>query len=246
MIKDKKNNNNDQILSTEDEHLLRRAAEIQFDKDMELFESFSNDGVEIPGLSDFDKCMTDKINNMYTDGRKHRRNKLILKAIAASAAIILLSFIFYPPMFGKVNAFFLKMLNLTEVDKGEYTEFRPESTESRIIEEFEGYYYPRYIPDNYEVIVKNNMGSIGTIIYSNKSDGTDITYEFSSLNSPIQIDTENCEKENIVINNQLGFMYIKKDDSYNTILFQNDEYKFVICGEASADILKKVALSIEK
>lgn len=244
MMKDK--NNIDEILSTEDEHLLRRAAQIQLDKDMELFESFSNDGVEIPGLPDFDKNMIDKINNMYTDGRKHRRNKLIIKTIAASAAIILLTFMFYPPLFGKANAFFLKMINLTEIDKGEYTEFRHESTENVTIEEFEGYYYRRYIPDSYEIVVKNNMGSIGTIIYSNKSDGTDITYEFSSLNSPIQIDTENCEKENIVINNQLGFLYTKKDYSYNTILFQNDEYKFVICGEASADILKKVALSIEK
>jgi len=244
MTKDK--NNIDEILSAEDENLLRRAAEVQFDKDMELFESFSNDGVEIPGLSDFDKRMTDKINKMYIDGRKHCRNKLILKTIAASAAIILLMSIFYPPMLGKVNAFFLRMLNLTEINKGEYTEFRPESTESRTIEEFEGYYYPRYTPDNYEIIVKNNMGNIGTIIYSNKSDGTNITYEFSSLNSPVQIDTENCKKEDIVINNQLGFLYTKKDNSYNIIIFQNEEYKFVIYSEASADILKEVAISIEK
>jgi hypothetical protein len=244
MMKDK--NNIDEILSTEDEHLLHRAAEIQFDKDLELFESFSNDGVEIPGLSDFDKYMTDKINNMYTDGRKHRRNKLIIKTIASSAAIILLTFIFYPPLLGKVNAFFLKMINLTEIDKGEYTEFRHESIESVTIEEFEGYYYPRYIPDNYEIIVKNNMVSMGTIIYSNESNGTNITYEFSPINSPIQIDTENCEKENIVINNQLGFLYIKKDNSYNIIIFQNEEYLFVICGEANVDILKEVAISIEK
>ena len=79
MMKDK--NNIDEILSTEDEHLLHRAAEIQFDKDLELFESFSNDGVEIPGLSDFDKRMTDKLNNMYTEGRKHRRNKFIIKTL---------------------------------------------------------------------------------------------------------------------------------------------------------------------
>ena len=165
MMKDK--NNSNEVLSTDDEHLLRRAAEIQFDKDLELFESFSNDGVEIPGLSDFDKYMTDKINNMYTDGRKYRRNKLIIKTIAASAAIIFLTFMFYPPLFGKVNAFFFKMINLTEINKGEYTEFRP-AAENVTIEEFEGSYYPRYIPDNYEIIVKNNMGSMGTIIYSNK------------------------------------------------------------------------------
>ncbi|HBC30129.1 MAG TPA: hypothetical protein DC024_02625 [Clostridiales bacterium] len=235
-----------EILSTEDEHLLRRAAQVQFDKDMELFESFSDDNVRIPGLSDFDKHMTDKINNMYRVGQKHRRNKLIIKTIAASSAIILLTFMFYPPLFGKVNAFFLKIINLMEINKGEYTEFRHESTESVKIEEFEGYYYPRYIPDNYEIILKNNMGSIGTIIYSNKSDGTNITYEYNSLNSPIQIDTENCEKENIVIDNQLGFLYTKKDNSYNIIIFQDEEYKFVICGEASADILKEIAISIEK
>ena len=138
------------------------------------------------------------------------------------------------------------MINLTEIDKGEYTEFRHESIESVTIEEFEGYYYPRYIPDNYEIIVKNKIVSMGTIIYSNESNGTNITYEFSPINSPIQIDTENCEKENIVINNQLGFLYIKKDNSYNIIIFQNEEYLFVICGEANVDILKEVAISIEK
>lgn len=244
MMKDK--NNIDEILITEDEHLLRRVAEIQFDKDMELFESFSNDGVEIPGLSDFDKRMTDKINNMYINGRKYRRNKFILKTIAASTAIILLTLIFYPPLLGKVNAFFLRIIHLTEIDKGEYTEFRTESSESLTAEEFEGYYYPRYIPNNYEIIAINNMGSIGTIIYSNKSDGTNIMYEFSTLDSPVQIDTENCNREDIMINNHLGLLYTKKDNSYNTIIFQNEEYKFVICGEASTDILKEIAISIEK
>ena len=244
MTKDK--NNIDEILSAEDENLLRRAAEVQFDKDMELFESFSNDGVEIPGLSDFDKRMTDKINKMYIDGRKHCRNKLILKTIAASAAIILLMSIFYPPMLGKVNAFFLRMLNLTEINKGEYTEFRPESTESRTIEEFEGYYYPRYIPDNYEIIVKDNMESIGTIIYSNPLDGTTLAYEFISLNSPMQVDTENCDKENILINNYMGLLYIKRDNSYNFIIFQGEEYNFIVSGDIDVEILKKVAESIEK
>ncbi len=69
---------------------------------------------------------------------------------------------------------------------------------------------------------------------------------YLTINSPVQVDTENCNKEDIVINNQLGFLYTKKDNSYNIIIFQNEEYKFVIYSEASADILKEVAISIEK
>ncbi|WP_313370105.1 hypothetical protein, partial [Sedimentibacter sp.] len=153
--------NIDKALSIEDEHYLHIASEIQFNRDMELFDTFMNDEKDIPGLSDFDKRMNDKINEMYKEGQIQRRNKLIFKTITASAAIILLSFIFYPPLFGKVNAFFLKMMSLTSIDKGEYTEFRMKPTDNQYVDEFEGYYYPRYIPDNYEIIVKNNMESMG-------------------------------------------------------------------------------------
>jgi len=236
-------NNLEENLSAEDELLFQLAAQAQFDKEMELFDEVSNDGVEIPNIAEFDKRMIDKINKMYIDGRRHRRKKIIFKTIAA-AAIILLSFIFYPPMFGKVNAFFFKIMNIEVIDKDKYTEFRPDLENN--IEEFEGYYYPRYIPDNYEIIVKDNMESIGTIIYSNPLDGTTLAYEFISLNSPMQVDTENCDKENILINNYMGLLYIKRDNSYNFIIFQGEEYNFIVSGDIDVEILKKVAESIEK
>ncbi|MGD9569270.1 MAG: DUF4367 domain-containing protein [Sedimentibacter sp.] len=244
MKKDK--NNIDEILSTEDEHLIHRASEVQFNKDMELFDSFMDDSTEIPGLSDFDSRMYDKINEMYRDGRRCLRNKLIFKTVAASAAVILMTFVFYPPLFGKVNAFFFRMMNLTAADKGKYTEFRMESAENQSVDEFEGYYYPQYIPDNYEIIVKNNMESMGDIIYLNRNDSTRITYSFSVLNSPEQLDTENCSKDEILINNQLGLLYRKKDKSHNMIIFQNEEYKFVVSGNVEVEILKEIAESIKR
>jgi len=244
MKKDK--NNIDDILSTEDEHLIHRASEIQFNKDMELLDSFMNDESEISGLSDFDNHMHDKINEMYKDGRKHRMNKLIFKTIVASAAVILLTFIFYPPLFGKTNAFFFRMMVLTATDKGEYTEFRLEPAENQSIEEFKGYYYPRYIPEGYEIVIKNNMESMGDIIYLNKNDNSRITYSFSTLSSPEQLDTENCNKKEILINNQLGLLYTKKDDSRNMIIFQNEEYKFVVSGNVEVEILKEIAESIKR
>jgi hypothetical protein len=237
-------NNLGENLSAEDEQLFQLAAQAQFDKEMELFDEVSNDGVEIPNLADFDKRMIDKINKMYIDGRKHRRKKIIFKTVAVAAAIILLSFVFYPPMFGKINAFFIKIMNIKVIDKEEYTEFRPESEHS--IEEFEGYYYPRYIPDNYEIIVKSNMDSMGTIIYLNELDGTRIDYSFISLNSPIQLDTENCDKEDILINNYMGLLYTKRDNSQNIVIFQGEEYNFVVSGNIDVETLKKVAESIEK
>ena len=60
MMKDK--NNSNEVLSTDDEHLLRRAAEIQFDKDLELFESFSNDGVDC-FLSGYFNARTERLWN---------------------------------------------------------------------------------------------------------------------------------------------------------------------------------------
>lgn len=244
MMKDK--DNIDEILKPEDEHFLRRAAEVQFDKDMEEFDSFTKDGIEIPGLSDFDKRMTDKINMMYKNGRKYHRKKIIFKTLAVAAVVIFFTLISHHPLFGKVNAFFFRIMHLTEIDKGEYTEFRKKDLEANIIEEFEGYYYPRYIPDNYEIIVKNNMGKIGTIIYENKSDGTRIDYDFSALNIAMQLDTEDCIKEEILINNNMGLLYTKRDKSYNHIIFQNEEYNFVILGDVDAEILKKIAESIKK
>ena len=74
------------------------------------------------------------------------------------------------------------------------------------------------------------MEIIGTVIYSNKNDNSRITYSFSTLDSPQQIDTENCNKEEILINNQLGLLYTKKDNNRNMIIFHNEEYKFVVSG----------------
>lgn len=244
MKKDK--NNIDEILSTEDEHLIHRASEVQFNKDMKLFDSFMDDSTEIPGLSNFDIRMYDKINEMYRDGRRRSRNKLIFKTVAASAAVILLTFVFYPPLFGKANAFFFRMMNLTAADKGEYTEFRMEPSENQSVDEFEGYYYPQYIPVGYKIIVQNNMESMGDIIYLNKNDNSRITYSFSTLNSPEQLDTENCNREEILINNQLGLLYTKKDNGRNMIIFQNEEYKFVVSGNVGVEILKEIAERIKK
>ncbi|WP_313165089.1 DUF4367 domain-containing protein [Sedimentibacter sp.] len=242
----KDTNSIDKTLGKENDQHLHKVLEDKFNEDMEMFDTFMKDEEEIPGLSDFDKRMHNNINEMYRDGKRQRRNKMIFKTIAASAAIILLSFIFYPPMFGKVNAFFFRMMNLTSIDKGEYTEFRMKPRENQQIEEFDGYYYPRYIPDSYEIIVKNNMEVMGTIIYLNKNDNTKILYSFSNLNSPEQLDTENCNKEDILINNQLGLLYTKKDNSRNLIVFQNDEYKFVVSGNVDVDTLKEIAKSIKK
>ena len=242
----KDTNSIDKTLGKEDEQHLHKVIEDKFNEDMEMFDTFMKDEEEIPGLSDFDKRMHNNINEMYRDGKRHRRNKMIFKTIAASVTIILLSFIFYPPLFGKVNAFFFRMMNLTSIDKGEYTEFRMKPDETQLAEEFKGYYYPRYIPDNYEVIMKNNMNSMGDIIYLNKIDNTKISYSFSNLNSPEQLDTENCNKEDILINNQLGLLYTKKDNSRNLIVFQNDEYKFVVSGNVDVDTLKEIAKSIKK
>lgn len=244
MMKDK--NDTDRFLNTEDEHLLHRAGEALFDKDMRIFNGLNGDGAEISGISGFDRRMHDKINGMYKEGRRRRRNKLIFRTAAVSAAVILLTFIFYPPLFGKASAFFFRMMNLKVTDKGEYTEFRMNSAENQHIEEFDEYYYPKYIPDGYEIIVKNNMKNMGDIIYLNKNDHSKITYSFSTLSSPEQLDTENCDKEEILINNQMGLLYTKKDSSRNMIIFQNEEYKFVVSGNVSVEILKQIAESIER
>ncbi len=90
------------------------------------------------------------------------------------------------------------------------------------------------------------MESMGDIIYLNKNDNSRITYSFSTLSSPEQLDTENCNKKEILINNQLGLLYTKKDDSRNMIIFQNEEYKFVVSGNVEVEILKEIAESIKR
>jgi len=62
----------------------------------------------------------------------------------------------------------------------------------------------------------------------------------------VQLDTENCNKEEILINNQLGLLYTKKDNSRNMIIFQNEEYKFLVSGKVDVEILKKIAESIKR
>jgi len=237
--------NKDEKFNIEDEYLLYRASEAMFNKDMELFNSLSDDGTEIPGLGEFDKRMHDKIDNMYKHGKRQRRKKLIYRT-AGIAAVVFISLIFIPLMAGRADAFFAEMMKLIMKDEGTYTEFILEPEENQHIEEFKGYYYPKHVPEDYEIIIKNNMDSIGTIIYSKESDSSRITYTFSLLSSPQQLDTENCDKKEILINNQIGLLYTKKDGSRNMIIFHNNEYKFVVYGNIDVEILKKIAESIKR
>lgn len=236
--------NSGENLSAEDEHLLHRASEILFNKDMQLFNSLDDDADEIPDISGFDRRMYKKFDEMYKDGRKQYKKTMFLRTAAALAAVLIMTFVFYPPLMGKVHAFFFKLFSLTSINTDTYTELREEVT-NQYIEEFEGYYYPKYIPDEFEIIDKNNIESAGFIFYSNKSDGIDITYSFSNLNVPQHLDTEGFHEEEIFINNRKGKLFTK-DSAFNAIVFQNEEYKFIIYGNIDVNILKKIAQNIRK
>lgn len=216
----------------------------ELQKSMELFDSLAEE--EIPDLREFDDRMHKMIDDMFVEKHKKKKRKRIYKvAIAAAAGLVLIAGI--ATFTGRTDALFARMMELVLNDKGTYTEIIA-NKDNQHVEAFEGCYYPHYVPEGFEIVVNDNMGNVGTLIYHRITEaGTEeIIFSFSDLDSTQIIDTENCDKRNIIINDRQGVLYSKKDESYYMIVFQNEEYMFIVHGNTSPDVLKDVAKNIKK
>lgn len=122
-----------------------------------------------------------------------------------------------------------------------------EEIDNNFVDEFpadwEDYYYPTFIPDNFELISTNEFGSSKHITFENNSSQY-IKIIQSGMNFESQIDTEGATIIEIDINGNEG-MLIEKDKQF-ILIWNNNERIFRIQSNLDRNTIIKIANNLEK
>lgn len=122
--------------------------------------------------------------------------------------------------------------------------FRYSETQSAKSAALTQIYEPTYVPEGFTKTDEKKLSLSYFCEYKNNN-GELFTFEQSKNNgSLLNIDTENTETEKMYINKYEAIFFENK--GFNTIIFSDDKYGFVITGNISKTELIQVAESIEK
>lgn len=102
---------------------------------------------------------------------------------------------------------------------------------------------PAYIPEGYVLDFNIKDETIYQSVYVNNQNNTIAYTQHINNESIFQADTEGIVYEDILINNCKGITYFNKGN--NTIMFNNDEYIFIITSPIDLTELIKIAESID-
>jgi len=140
------------------------------------------------------------------------RVAIILCAILLSAAAVTLS----------VEAFRIKFFNLFIETGSDYNriEFQEEGDSLALPEEWENYYYPAWLPEDYKLLDTQSNDASKVIILMN--DSNDILIFTQNTNKlGLNMDNEDSDVEIVPINDNEGYM-IEKDDIISISWSQNN------------------------
>lgn len=114
---------------------------------------------------------------------------------------------------------------------------------SKLSHEWKEYYYPTFIPDNFELISAKEFGNSKHLTFENRSNQY-IKIIQSSMNFESQIDTEGASIIEIDISGNEG-MLIEKDNQF-ILTWNNDERIFRIQSNLDRNTILKIADNLEK
>ncbi|MDW7669263.1 MAG: DUF4367 domain-containing protein [Bacillota bacterium] len=114
---------------------------------------------------------------------------------------------------------------------------------SKLPDEWKEYYYPTFIPDNFELITAEEFGNSKYLTFENNLDQY-IKIIQSSMNFESQIDTEGATIIEIDVNGNEG-MLIEKDNRL-ILIWNNDERIFRIQNNLDRNTILKIANNLEK
>jgi len=198
MIKNINNNNED--------FLIKKAALSLAEKDSELFDLLENDNTIINHNQD---DLDNKIYSMFDehfnkiDGKliKQIKNKKSMMKIAVAIVLTLSSSFIIP--FTTVDAFREKVLNFYIETFDTHASFTPEEDNKNI-----STFKVDYIPEGYNESDKYNTDTYYSLTFYNFENKI-IDIALYNQKASFSIDTENCEKYNIIINYSNGYIYRK-------------------------------------
>lgn len=146
------------------------------------------------------------------------------------------------------EAFRLNIVNMVMTVFEDYSKFindendRVEGANIKMPKEWEGVYYPHYIPEGYR-IVESDVSIMKGILYQDEFENR-IAYTLDIYSEEAYLDTEEVDYKEVKINNMIGRLY--KKENKQAILFHNNEYIFHISSDLEKEELIKVAKSVKR
>ncbi len=150
--------------------------------------------------------------------------------------------------FASNETFRVRVFSMFAEDHGQYTAVRLQEDKQKAFDvpaEWEGMYYPTYIPDGFEVInVENLSDQIFLISFENKNNEY-LTFEEMTEDAESNIDTENAQVYYTEIHGNTALVSVKADLTIVSWNEQNRILSVVFDGEVEEDALK-VAKSVTR
>jgi intracellular sulfur oxidation DsrE/DsrF family protein len=244
MSKQSDNNETNNSINDADQRLLeayyKRIGEAHISNILQDLDN-RKDEIKNVEISDaFHNRMMAFINMKKKEENRKKRIKRI-KRISSRVAIILLTLsVAFTVCTLSVEAFRVKVFNLFQDTKDNYTEVK---AEEEIDQEVKGYYYPNYLPEGFTVENNKDLKSIRIIHFA--KDDEIITFIQAQNESSFHLDTENAEVSDLFVNGNAGLLIIIKDKT-TTVFWNNNEMSFSISGYINKEEIIKIAENIEK
>ena len=150
--------------------------------------------------------------------------------------------------FASNETFRVRVFSMFAEDHGQYTAVRLQEDKQKAFDvpaEWEGMYYPTYIPDGFDVVnVENLSGQIFLISFENKNNEY-LTFEEMTEDAESNIDTENAQVYYTEIHGNTALVSVKADLTIVSWNEQNRILSVVFDGEVEEDALK-VAKSVTR
>nr|WP_312576497.1 DUF4367 domain-containing protein [Sedimentibacter sp.] len=212
----------------DDDFLLKKAALSLAEKDTKLFDKLEKDNTIInPKQDELDKKIYSLINEHFiNDKAKLLKQKNLKKFIFKVAALIIIITSGFIVPFVTVDAFREKVLNFYIENFNTHDSFAPIEENKSLLTFKVGYMPQGYnVGDEYK---SENFYSLTYYNFQNKM----IDIALYDQNASFSIDTENCEKYNIIINYVNGYIYRKPGTV--TMIFKFHGNSIVISGNDDA------------
>lgn len=170
-----------------------------------------------------------------------------LQKVGRRAAVVLCTCcISFMVLFCSVDAFRKHVLSFVLSAFDEYTEFQVISTDNAPAPSLDiaTVPIPTYIPDGFVEGSRDGNLHVCQVIY----EGSDniLRYSCYAANVTLSLDTENCSKTDVTINDQEGFLYKKLDDSgYCSVVWHDDHYFYLLTSTLPPETMLQIAKSVQ-
>lgn len=180
----------------------------ELDKKKDEWES-----IEVP--ESLDQWFTDFLIQEKKRRKKENRRSNALKHAKRAAIFILLIVGVNYILVTNVDAYRLQWLNTIMRIQEKFTQIDivdEKHGEGAIIpEDWEGKYYPTYVPEGYELADQFFNGNSSVLIYTDSTD-QNIVFNQTNQKSAVRIDSESGKVSNIIINGELEAIVLEKGD----------------------------------